>query len=103
MRSMRLDILRSGLIIVVVMMFFAFSASAILAQTAKPPVSPVCMTKFGQKEWAFVIKDVPADKKQELLADKARLKAQAENMRELLALSCEAVKRGTCSGCRSTS
>ena len=91
---MRLDILRSGLIIVVVMMLFALSASAILAQTAKPPVSPVCMTKFGQKEWAFVIKDVPADKKQELLADKARLKAQAENMRELLALSCEAVKRG---------
>jgi parvulin-like peptidyl-prolyl isomerase len=79
------------LTIVTAIALVGISASGTLAQPAK---STTCMTRFGQKEWAILTRDVPADKKKELLDDKQRLKEQAANMRELLALSCEAVKRG---------
>ena len=72
-------------------MLLALSASRVFAQTAKP--AP-CLTRFGQKEWSFLLKDLDPEKKKELLADKDRIKEQAENLRELLSLSCEAVKRG---------
>ena len=74
-----------------VLILLALSASGTFAQPAKPAT---CLTRFGQKEWSFLLKDIDPEKKKELLADKDRLKAQAENLRELLALSCEAVKLG---------
>ncbi|HKP69566.1 MAG TPA: peptidylprolyl isomerase, partial [Pyrinomonadaceae bacterium] len=74
-----------------VLILLALSASRGPAQTAKP--SP-CLTRFGQKEWSYLLKDLDPEKKKELLADKDRIKEQAENLRELLSLSCEAVKRG---------
>lgn len=80
--------------IFVVMIFFAASASGIVAQTSKAAEAPLCLTRFGQKEWANLLKDLPPEKKQELLADKELLKGQADTLRELLAFSCEGVKRG---------
>jgi parvulin-like peptidyl-prolyl isomerase len=77
-----------------VLILLALSASGTFAQPAKPAA---CLTKFGQKEWSFLLKDIDPEKKKELLADKDRLKAQAENLRELLALSCEAVSLGLAS------
>jgi parvulin-like peptidyl-prolyl isomerase len=74
-----------------VLMFLAVSADRALAQAAK---APACLTRFGQKEWAYLFKDIGPEKKKELLADKGLLKSQADGLRELMALSCEATKRG---------
>jgi hypothetical protein len=74
-----------------VLMLVAVSAGRALAQPGK---SPACLTRFGQKEWSYLLKDIDPAKKKELLADKVRIKEQADNLRDLLALSCEAVKLG---------
>lgn len=55
-----------------------------------------CIDKFGQKEYAVLIKDLPDDAKPKL-ADAEYRKAQVENLRQLLAFECEAEKRGLAS------
>jgi len=52
-----------------------------------------CIDKFGQEQYAILIKDLPADAKPKL-ADAEYRKAQVENLRQLLAFECEAEKRG---------
>ena len=52
-----------------------------------------CIDKFGQKEYAILIKDLPDAAKQKL-TDADYRKAQVENLRQLLAFECEAEKRG---------
>ena len=70
---------------------FGFSAELALAQSATPAA---CLTKFGQKEWTILLKDLDPTVKKNLLEDKEQLRLQTENLRQLFAFSCEALKRG---------
>jgi hypothetical protein len=53
-----------------------------------------CIDKFGPKEYALILKDVPDDTKKKLADDAELRKKQVENLRQLLAFECEAEKRG---------
>jgi parvulin-like peptidyl-prolyl isomerase len=52
------------------------------------------MTRFGQKEWSILLKDLSPEKKKAFLDDAELRKTQADSIRELLAFACEAERLG---------
>jgi len=63
------------------------------AQTIKAGTR-YCVERFGQGEFALLLKDASADSKNKLASDADLRKKQVESMRQLLAFACEAEKRG---------
>lgn len=61
---------------------------------AQPNKPFACLAKIGQKEWAILWKDIDGTKKKSLLENDEARNLQIENLRQLLAFSCEAVKLG---------
>ena len=53
-----------------------------------------CVERFGQREFALLLRDVPLDSKNRLANDPEFRKKQVESTRQLLAFACEAEKRG---------
>ena len=56
--------------------------------------SGLCVTHFGQKDWAILLEDVPAESKANLIGNVEVRKQQVDNLSLLFAYSCEAIKRG---------
>ena len=71
-------------------MFIALAATG-FAQPRKPVG---CLNRIGQKEWAILLKELPADNRTQLFEDAAFREHQVENLRQFLAVSCAAMKEG---------
>lgn len=63
------------------------------AQTIKAGTK-YCVSKFGQNEYAILLKDIPDNVKKALTEDEKVRTAQAENLRNLFVLACSAEKQG---------
>src|SRR5689334_16772466 len=63
------------------------------AQTLKSGTK-YCVERFGQRDYNVILKDVSEEQKKKLTTDAAFRKEQTDSLRQLLALSCEAEKRG---------
>lgn len=69
------------------------AAPAQTAKAAADSATPACLNHIGQKEWAILAKDLSASALKTLETPEGQ-KAQIENLRQLLAMSCEARKLG---------
>ena len=87
---MRYELKKIGTFTAALMLSAAGYASAQSVKTG----TKYCIDKFGQNEYAILLKDLPEDTVQKLAADAELRKAQVENLRQLLAFECEAEKRG---------
>ncbi|MEO8573503.1 MAG: peptidylprolyl isomerase [Pyrinomonadaceae bacterium] len=68
----------------------AFGSTFAEAQVVSRP----CLKKFGQREWTILVKDLDVQKKKQLLDDPEQRRTQADGIRQLLALACEAESLG---------
>lgn len=72
-------------------MFVMASVGSVFGQAGV--VGP-CVTHFGQRDWALLLETVPFGSKAKFLENAEVRKQQADNLRDLFAHACDAVKRG---------
>ena len=66
---------------------------ATLIASAQQAKAPICLNRITQKEWTILVRDLSPTAKKTLESPEGR-KVQIENLRQLLAMACEARRLG---------
>jgi len=80
---------RKSLLVTVAVLAASFAVSGQSIKTG----TKYCVDTFGPQEFSILLKDMPAETKKKLESAEFR-SSQRDSIRELLAMACEAEKRG---------